>query len=83
MIRQPARAGTTTHIARAAIILGGMVALSFLGGQTSAREPEAPARPRPAPELIGGRWLNAPGGGPITLASRRGQVTVVHFWTFG
>ncbi len=38
---------------------------------------------RQAPELVGGPWLNTPNGGPITLASRRGKVTVVEFWTFG
>lgn len=35
-----------------------------------------------APELIGGPWLNTPNGAPITLASRKGNVTVVEFWTF-
>lgn len=34
-----------------------------------------------APELIGDEWINAPR--PITLASRRGKVTMVEFWTFG
>ena len=38
---------------------------------------------RQAPELVGGPWLNTPNGAPITLASRRGKVTVVEFWTFG
>jgi len=36
-----------------------------------------------APELVGGNWLNTPDGSPIPLASRRGQVTILHFWTFG
>ena len=36
-----------------------------------------------APELVGGPWLNTPDGQPISLASRRGKVTVVEFWTFG
>ena len=36
-----------------------------------------------APELVGGPWLNTPDGNPISLASRRGKVTIVHFWTFG
>ncbi len=34
-----------------------------------------------APELLPGPWLNSPS--PITMASRLGKVTVVHFWTFG
>lgn len=37
---------------------------------------------RPAPELVGGPWLNTPGNQPIKLADRRGQVTVVEYWTF-
>ncbi len=36
-----------------------------------------------ATELVGREWLNSPSGKPITLASRLGNVTVVHFWTFG
>jgi peptide-methionine (R)-S-oxide reductase len=36
-----------------------------------------------APELIKGQWLNTPGNKPITLADRRGKVTIVQFWTFG
>jgi peptide-methionine (R)-S-oxide reductase len=36
-----------------------------------------------APELTGGAWLNTPDKKPITLASRRGKVTIVEFWTFG
>ena len=36
-----------------------------------------------APELSGGPWLNTPGDKPITLASRKGKVTIVEFWTFG
>jgi thiol-disulfide isomerase/thioredoxin len=35
-----------------------------------------------APELVGGPWLNTAGRAPITLASRKGSVTVVEFWTF-
>lgn len=48
---------------------------------------QAPAQPVvidvPAPELAKGIWLNTVGGKPISLASRRGKVTVVEFWTFG
>ncbi|HLO99051.1 MAG TPA: redoxin domain-containing protein [Fimbriimonas sp.] len=36
---------------------------------------------KPAPEFIGTEWLNSEK--PITMASRKGKVTVVHFWTFG
>jgi len=36
-----------------------------------------------APEFVGGPWLNTTGGHPISLASLRGKVVVVHFWTYG
>jgi thiol-disulfide isomerase/thioredoxin len=32
------------------------------------------------PEFIGSEWFNAEK--PITMASRKGKVTLVHFWTF-
>jgi peroxiredoxin len=35
-----------------------------------------------APELVGGPWLNTHENAPITLASRKGNVTIVEFWTF-
>ena len=47
-------------------------------GQTGSSEPSAP----PAPELVGNAWLNLTNGGRLSLASRKGKVTVVHFWTF-
>jgi thiol-disulfide isomerase/thioredoxin len=37
----------------------------------------------PAPELVGGPWLNTPDNKPIKLADRKGKVTIVEFWTFG
>jgi peroxiredoxin len=33
-----------------------------------------------APELVGTQWLNTKA--PITLADRKGKVTLVHFWTY-
>lgn len=46
------------------------LALVLLGQQTM----------KPAPEFIGGQWLNT--AAPITIASRSGKITLVHFWTF-
>ncbi len=36
-----------------------------------------------APELVGSSWLNTPKNAPVTLTSRKGKVTILHFWTFG
>jgi hypothetical protein len=34
----------------------------------------------PAPELTAGPWI---GGAPLTLASLRGRVVLLEFWTYG
>jgi len=34
----------------------------------------------PAPEITGDRWINSE---PLSLATLRGRVIVVEFWTFG
>lgn len=60
-------------------ILFALAFASAITGQLAQAKTEAPL----APELTGQTWLNTPGGKPLTLASRRGQVTVVEFWTFG
>jgi cytochrome c biogenesis protein CcdA/thiol-disulfide isomerase/thioredoxin len=37
----------------------------------------------PAPAFVGTqRWFNTPGGRPLTLASLRGHVVLVDFWTY-
>ena len=36
-----------------------------------------------APELVQGTWLNLPTATGLTLAARKGKVTIVHFWTYG
>ena len=57
-----------------AAVLGGGTETAFAAGIEPTVIEAAP------PELTGGPWLNSK---PLTLASRRGKVTVVHFWTFG
>lgn len=52
-------------------------------GASAAKVPRPVTSSVPAPELVGGTWLNLPNTAKPTLASRRGKVTVVHFWTFG
>lgn len=61
-----------------ALGLLGVAVTSMLAGE-SAQPPGGIA----APELIGDSWLNVPKGSQLSLASRKGKVTVVHFWTFG
>ncbi|MFQ5509579.1 MAG: redoxin domain-containing protein [Leptospirillia bacterium] len=39
-----------------------------------------PARAEAAPDFAADVWLNSP---PLTLASERGKVVMVYFWTFG
>jgi cytochrome c biogenesis protein CcdA/thiol-disulfide isomerase/thioredoxin len=37
----------------------------------------------PAPEFVGiSRWLNTPGGNPLTLEDLRGKVVLVDIWTY-
>ena len=58
-------------------ILGLTVTLAAAGAQTVYSPGIVP------PELVGGPWLNTPKNEPIKLASRKGKVTVLEFWTFG
>lgn len=50
-----------------------LLAVTLIGHQQSLNN-------KTAPEFIGSEWLNTEK--PITMASRKGKVTVVHFWTF-
>lgn len=62
------------------------VALGLLGlpgALLFAGEPSQPSESPVAPELTGDSWLNLPKGSTLSLASRKGKVTIVHFWTFG
>ena len=56
----------------------GLAALPLAAAEPAPTPPAAPA-----PELIGDSWLNLPPGAKLTLASRKGKVTIVHFWTYG
>ena len=39
-----------------------------------------PALDRPAPEIVGGPWINSQ---PLAPAALRGRVVYVEFWTYG
>jgi peroxiredoxin len=69
-----------------ALLLMLPVALGLLGSPTTPLLAGEPSQSLPgfvAPELTGDSWLNLPKGSKLSLASRKGTVTIVHFWTFG
>ncbi|HVF10097.1 MAG TPA: peptide-methionine (R)-S-oxide reductase MsrB [Abditibacteriaceae bacterium] len=61
----------------------GATALFIVWMTTSSRAQNPATLSMAAPELSGGPWLNTPDSKPLTLAARRGKVTIVQFWTFG
>ncbi len=58
-----------------------IAALAISGGVNAQSNPVI--LDLPAPELVGTSWINTPDKSPIKLSSRKGKVTIVHFWTFG
>jgi peroxiredoxin len=62
-------------------LLPWLVLLALGVGAAGQSGPAQPGGP-PAPELVGNAWLNLTNGDRLSLASRKGKVTVVHFWTF-
>jgi thiol-disulfide isomerase/thioredoxin len=66
-----------------AILFGATLIFRHLTMATLGRaEMDSEALNLPAPELVGGPWINTSGGKEINLAGRRGKVTIVEFWTF-
>ena len=49
---------------------------------TASRAANPTSLSKTAPELSGGQWLNTTDHKPLTLAERKGKVTLVEFWTF-
>jgi thiol-disulfide isomerase/thioredoxin len=70
-----------TTVAAAFVILG--VAIAFAAtrvGFLQGKPPGGSVRHDPAPEFVGiDGWLNSP---PLTIASLRGKVVLVDFWTY-
>jgi peroxiredoxin len=56
--------------------------LSPAGSPLLGGEPSQLSANVVAPELTGDSWLNVPKDLKLSLASRKGKVTIVHFWTF-
>jgi len=60
------------------VAAGAAAILTSRARHIAAQSPEVTVKS--APELVGSKWLNT--SRPITLASRKGKVTMVEFWTF-
>ena len=63
-----------------ALALAGLVAVA---GLAHPREGDAQRGVRigqPAPEITGGPWINS---APLSMATLRGRVVYVEFWTYG
>lgn len=73
-----ARVAALTLLGGAGILAAAHITMPTVEAQVSG----AKSAPVP-PALVGKSWLNTPGGKPISLADRRGEVTIVQFWTFG
>jgi thiol-disulfide isomerase/thioredoxin len=72
------KCGALALLCGGAILSAAQLSMPTVEAQTSG------ARSAPlAPELLGKNWLNTPNSKPMTLDSRRGEVTIVQFWTFG
>ena len=78
---------TTQHASRSRQLVLICAGVGLLFHRSTATKSETLEQPAPmnvaAPEFVGGPWLNTSGDQPISLRSRRGKVTIVHFWTFG
>lgn len=76
-----------TKVALVAVIgsaIGVTTSRPVIALKSNFREDTNPiAESRPAPELLGKQWLNTAKNNPPKLASRKGKVTLVHFWTLG
>jgi thiol-disulfide isomerase/thioredoxin len=68
------------------LLLIAKVALGLLTTATTplhAGESSKPSAGVAVPELTGDAWLNLPKDSRLSLAARKGKVTILHFWTFG
>lgn len=72
---------TLSVLAAAGVLAVAGVSAYRINSQSALAAPEVKqVSSKAAPELVGLQWLNTPDGKPITLASRRGKVTIVEFY---
>ena len=60
-------------------VLGIGVVIGAIAFEVGAQG-RGPALDRPAPEIVGGPWINSQ---PLTSVALRGRVVYVEFWTYG
>ena len=60
-------------------VLGIGVIIGAIAFEVSAQG-RGPALDRPAPEIVGGPWINSQ---PLGSTALRGRVVFVEFWTYG
>ena len=66
----------------ALLLLAGLALVGPTAVPLHAAQSSKPPAATPVPELTGKVWLNLPSGTNLTLASRKGTVTILHFWTY-
>ena len=66
---------TTAHRVLAASLLGVLALAGIVAAQGGGM-----ALDRPAPEIVGGPWINSQ---PLAAPALRGRVVYVEFWTYG
>jgi thiol-disulfide isomerase/thioredoxin len=64
-------------------LLTGLGAPGWAAAAAPAGASSSAPKGTPAPEPVGDSWLNLPQGTRLTFDSRKGKVTIVHFWTYG
>jgi hypothetical protein len=67
---------------RRSIVASALAGLALVAAValTVGAQGRGPALDRPAPEIVGGPWIN---GQPLAPAALRGRVVFVEFWTYG
>jgi thiol-disulfide isomerase/thioredoxin len=65
------------------LAISSMAGLSLISPARSKADTNPVSLNRAAPELVGTKWINTPGNRALSLAARKGKVTIVEFWTYG
>ena len=67
---------------RRSIVASVLAGLALVIGVTVivGAQARGPALDRPAPEIVGGPWINSQ---PLAPTALRGRVVLVDFWTYG